>query len=106
MSESKGMILSGALAGFAVAFQQSSAPGSGAGSRSAWRGSLWPRLFAALTIGLGADQVVVGTAINILALGLTGVFFRALPQLNGATAASFHASDNSRAASPIRDSRP
>ncbi len=32
---------------------------------------------------------MVGTAINILALGLTGVFFRALPHLNGATAAAF-----------------
>lgn len=46
-------------------------------------------LFAALTVGLGADQVVVGTAVNILALGLSGVFFRAQPRLNGATAAAF-----------------
>ena len=34
-------------------------------------------LFAVFTVPLGADQVVVGTAINLLALGVTGTLFRA-----------------------------
>ena len=83
----EGMMLAGALAGFAASFAAHS-PWAGAGA-AAIAGVALAALFAALTVGLGADQVVVGTAINILALGLTGVFFRALPQLNGATAASF-----------------
>ena len=83
----EGMMLAGALAGFAAAFAAHS-PWAGAGA-AALAGVALAALFAALTVGLGADQVVVGTAVNILALGLTGVFFRAEPQLNGATAASF-----------------
>ena len=83
----EGMMLAGALAGFAAAFVCHN-PWAGAGA-AALAGLALAALFAALTVGLGADQVVVGTAVNILALGLTGVFFRALPQLNGATAAAF-----------------
>lgn len=83
----EGMMLAGALAGFATAYAAHS-PWAGAGA-AALAGAALAALFAALTVGLGADQVVAGTAINILALGLTGVFFRAQPQLNGATAASF-----------------
>lgn len=36
-------------------------------------------LFGALSIHLHADQIVTGTAINLLALGLTGYLYRALP---------------------------
>ena len=83
----EGMMLAGALAGFGASY----------GLHSAWAGALAAMLagmalaglFALLAVRLGADQVVVGTAINILALGLTGVFFRALPHLNGAMAPSF-----------------
>ena len=83
----EGMILAGALAGFAGSFY----------SHHVWIGALaalaagvlLAALFAGLAIGLGADQVVAGTAINILAVGLTGVFFRALPGLNGGTAPPF-----------------
>jgi ABC-type uncharacterized transport system permease subunit len=83
----EGMMLAGALAGFAAAYSSHS-PWVGAGA-AAIAGVVLAMLFAWLAIGLGADQVVVGTAINILSLGLTGVFFRALPQLSGATAAAF-----------------
>ena len=83
----EGMMLGGALAGFAAAFSGHSA-WAGAGAALA-AGMALAALFAWLTVGLGADQVVVGTAINILALGLTGVFFRALPTLAGAIAPSF-----------------
>lgn len=34
-------------------------------------------------IGLAADQVVVGTAVNLLALGLTGTFYRAQYSASG-----------------------
>ncbi len=83
----EGMMLAGALAGFAAAFHSHS-PWIGAGA-ALLAGMALAALFAGLAVGLGADQVVVGTAINILALGLTGVFFRAIPQLNGATAPAF-----------------
>jgi len=83
----EGMMLAGALAGFAAAFSSHS-PWVGAGA-AALAGLALAGLFGGLTVGLGADQVVVGTAVNILALGLTGVFFRAQPQLNGATATAF-----------------
>lgn len=83
----EGMMLGGALAGFAVAFTSHS-PWAGAAA-AALAGMALAALFAGLAVILGADQVVVGTAINILSLGLTGVFFRALPQLSGATAAAF-----------------
>jgi len=36
-------------------------------------------LFGALAIHLRADQIVTGTAINLLAVGLTGFAYRALP---------------------------
>ena len=83
----EGMMLGGAFAGFAAAFYSHSAwIGAGAALLA---GVTLAALFAWLTVGVGADQVVVGTAINILALGLTGVFFRALPPLAGATAPAF-----------------
>jgi len=83
----EGMILGGALAGFAVTCLSHS-PWLGAGA-AVLAGMTLAALFAGLAVVLGADQVVVGTAINILALGLTGVFFRALPQLSGASATAF-----------------
>jgi simple sugar transport system permease protein len=40
-------------------------------------------LFAWLTIGLGADQIVVGISVNLLAAGLTGVLYRGLFGVTG-----------------------
>ena len=83
----EGMMLAGALAGFAAAHATHS-PWLGAGAALA-AGIALALLLAALSIGMGADQVVVGTAINILSLGLTGVFFRALFGGPGVLAAPF-----------------
>ena len=35
-------------------------------------------LFAFATVRLGADQIIVGAALNLLALGVTGALYRAL----------------------------
>ena len=83
----EGMMLSGALAGFSASCALHSAFGGALAGAGA--GIALAALFATLSIKMAADQVVVGTAINILALGLTGVFFRSQPQLNNATATAF-----------------
>lgn len=70
----EGMMLLGAFVGFAVAFK----------ANNLWlgvvaavlAGMLIAALHAVLSIGLLVDQIVSGTVINILALGLTGVFYR------------------------------
>lgn len=46
-------------------------------------GVLLSLLFAWLTVGLGADQVVVGISSNLLAVGLTGVLYRGLFGVTG-----------------------
>jgi len=46
-------------------------------------GVLLALLFASLTVGLGADQVVVGISINLLAAGLTGVLYRGIFGVTG-----------------------
>lgn len=46
-------------------------------------GVLLALLFASFTIGLGADQVVVGISINLLAAGLTGVLYRGIFGVTG-----------------------
>ncbi len=72
----EGMVLAGALAGFAASVAAQS-PWAGA-LAAAGAGVALAALLAGLSVKLLADQVVVGTAINILALGVTGVFARAL----------------------------
>lgn len=74
----EGMMLAGALAGAAGAYRAESPWAGLLGGVLA--GVLMAALFGALAIYRGADQVVIGTGINILALGLTGVFFRALQE--------------------------
>lgn len=41
-------------------------------------------IFAAATLGAGADQIITGTALTLLALGLTGTLYRALYGTSGA----------------------
>src|SRR5436190_6172388 len=74
----EGMMLVGALAGVAGAFF----------GHSVWLGVLsgvasgagMAALFALVAVNRGADQVVTGTALNLLALGGTGAAFRALTE--------------------------
>ena len=74
----EGMMLGGALAGAAAAFY----------GHTPWLGLLagvaggvaLAALFAAVTVSRGADQVVAGTALNLLALGATGAAYRAMSE--------------------------
>jgi simple sugar transport system permease protein len=47
-------------------------------------GTLLMLLFAAATLGMGADQIIAGTALTLLALGLTGTLYRSLFGATGA----------------------
>lgn len=70
----EGMMLAGAFAAFAVATASGSpalANVAGAGA-----GVLFAAVFAAFVLGRGADPIVCGTALNILALGATGTAYR------------------------------
>ena len=82
----EGMMLTGAFAAYAGAHQFAS-PIAGAFA-AIGAGVAFAALFALLTVRLRADQVVVGTALNILALGLTGVFTPLLQSFQ--TVPSFH----------------
>lgn len=71
----EGSMLAGAYAGMVVAMATGSplaglAAGAAVGAALSW-------LQAAFTLGLAVDQVVVGTAVNLFALGVTGTLFRA-----------------------------
>jgi ABC-type uncharacterized transport system permease subunit len=83
----EGMVLAGAFAGFTGAYYTHS-PVLGAAAAMAAAVTL-AAIFAAITVGARADQVVAGTAINILALGLTGVLYRALFSTSGASVPGF-----------------
>src|SRR4051812_2687045 len=72
----EGMMLTAAFAGFAVAATSGSLA---AGLLAAMlAGAALALLHAVLTVGYRVDQIVSGTAINILAVGLTGFFNRQL----------------------------
>jgi len=74
----EGMMLCGAFAGFAVGVATGSAAAGllGACVASAGMGVV----FAWFAVVRRSDQIVVGTAINLLALGLTGLLARAFYQ--------------------------
>ncbi len=87
----EGAMLSGAFFAFAVAyFSGSMLLGLGAGIAA---GVAMNAIFAAMVVNLAVSQVVAGTALNILALGLTGVFYR---QFFGVTGSSFMVKSMSR----------
>jgi len=72
----EGMMLTGAFAGFAVGVATGS-PAAGAAAGLA-AGAALGLLFAAFAVLRKADQIVVGMAVNLLALGATGLGSRAL----------------------------
>lgn len=70
----EGAMLTGAFCGFAAAWFSGSIA---AGLLAACAGATaLNALLALLVVNLAVSQVVAGTALNILALGLTGVFYR------------------------------
>lgn len=74
----EGMMLSGAFAGVVCSYAAHSAGLGLAGAALA--GILAATVFAFLVINCRADAVVVGTALNLIALGLTGTFNRLLAE--------------------------
>jgi ABC-type uncharacterized transport system permease subunit len=72
----EGTMLFGAFVGFAVAVATGSAAAGVAAAGLA--GACVGGLFAAFAVLRGADQIVVGTAVNLLALGATALASRAL----------------------------
>lgn len=65
---------------------------------SACAGMLIALIFAAATLGMGADQIITGTAITLLALGGTGTLYRTL---YGATGSSLSIDTSARLAIPL-----
>lgn len=70
----EGAIISGAFGAFVGA---QVAGGAGVGMLAgALAGALTSAIFAVFAVGLRADQIITGTAITLLALGLTGTLYR------------------------------
>ena len=77
----EGAMLAGAFFALAATyFSGSIALGLGAGILAA---VAIDAIFAMLVVNLAANQVVTGTALNILALGVTGVFYRKMFGVTG-----------------------
>jgi general nucleoside transport system permease protein len=76
----EGIMLFGAFAGFAAGtFTGSPALGLAA---AIVVGGMVGLLFAVFTVTVKANQIVVGAALNMVGLGLTGFFYRALFDIN------------------------
>jgi simple sugar transport system permease protein len=79
----EGFMLVGALAGAVVALATGSAPLGFLAAGVA--GALFALLYAAITIHGRADQVVAGTAINFLAMGMNPLILKLLYDSTGGT---------------------
>ena len=77
----EGMLLLGAFGGFAAAHATGS-PALGYVA-AIGTGALGGALFAFFAVARNGNQIVVGTAVNLLALGATGVGYRALFGVTG-----------------------
>jgi simple sugar transport system permease protein len=88
----EGVILAGAFGALLGAYPawMSGAEGSVAAGfgASVLAGLALAALFALVTVQLGADQIIAGTAINLLALGTTGALYRTLYGATGAALAA------------------
>jgi simple sugar transport system permease protein len=82
----EGLMIAGAFAAVVAAIVTGS-PWLGVGA-ALLAGSVLAGLFALFGIGLKRDQVIVGTTVNFLALGLTGVLFRAWSGASGTVSAA------------------
>ena len=71
----EGVILGGAFGALVGATHGGTALGFAAAAAA---GVLIMLVFAAATLGMGADQIITGTAITLLALGATGTLYRTL----------------------------
>ena len=81
----EGLMLTGAFAGMLGSWSTGS-PVLGMAAAGA-AALVLGALFAVWVVGLDADQVVAGAALNILALGVTGVAYRAVFGVTGAALA-------------------
>jgi simple sugar transport system permease protein len=96
----EGVILGGAFG--ALVGAEWAGPASGLGM-AAVSGALVALIFAAATLGAGADQIICGTALTLLALGLTGMLYRAL---YGTTGAALTLPTSGAAAIPVLSRAP
>jgi general nucleoside transport system permease protein len=71
----EGVILGGAFGAFAGGIDAGPTIGFAVAALS---GTAIALIFALATIGAGADQIITGTALTLLSLGLTGTLYRAL----------------------------
>src|SRR5690348_2350610 len=93
----EGVILSGAFGALVGATHWGGGSTIGL-AVSACAGMLIALVFAAATLGMGADQIIAGTAITLLALGGTGTLYRTL---YGATGASLSIDTSARVTIPL-----
>jgi len=78
----EGMVLTGAFAAMAATYFTGT---PALGLLAAWgAGAVLALLFAYVVVARNGNQVVVGTALNLLAVGVTGVAYRAIFGVTGA----------------------
>jgi simple sugar transport system permease protein len=77
----EGLLLCGAFAGMVGSYWTGS-PFIGL-TLGAISGVILSMIFALLTVGLGANQIVAGISINLFAVGLTGVWYRGIFGVTG-----------------------
>jgi ABC-type uncharacterized transport system permease subunit len=98
----EGVILSGAFGALVGATHWGGGALVGLGI-SALAGIVITLIFAAATLGMGADQIIAGTAITLLALGGTGTLYRTI---YGATGSSLAIDTTARLSIPLLSNLP